>query len=634
MGKLLKIIVGLVLLIVVAVIVAPMVIDPNDYREEIQSVVKDKTGRDLAINGDLSLSVFPWIGVGINNVSLSNAEGFKAEHFAEIKEANVKVKLLPLLSQQVEVSTVVLKGMNLNLAKNKAGKTNWDDMAQPSEESSKKASNTGTDKSSGAALGAIAIGGIQIVDANVTWDDASKGEHYSLADLDLTTDALSLGNPMGIDLAFTVDSSKPKATIRLKLNGDLVINSALNKFDFQGLTLAIDATGEPVPNGAMKIDISSHLIADLAGSGSLSLDPMTIKFDDSTLSGNASVSHFDKPAINFDLAVDTINVDRYLPKTAANDSDAVNSEGAGGVAVPPPAAAALIPVQTIRDLNINGLFKVQSLVVNGLTAQEASVKIIAKNGVLNSEQSVKKFYNGSYMGKTTVDARQNTPRIILKEQATGINIEPLLVDLMGESKMSGVANINADLTTRGNTVPAFKSALNGTAKFSFDDGSVKGIDVAAILKQAEAAMKGDVSALAEQGAGETAFANMSGSAQITNGLVKNQDLLVASPLVNITGEGSANLVSEVLDYRLTLQRTKARTEAEQADSKDLNNMLIPVNVAGTFAKPSIQLDVKAIVLATQKEKIDEKKAELKEKLNEKIGEKLKGPEGDLLKSLF
>jgi len=634
MGKLLKIIVGLVLLIIVAAIVAPMVIDPNDYREEIQAVVKEKTGRDLSINGDLSLSVFPWVGIGINDVSLSNASGFEADHFAEIKEASVKVKLLPLLSQQVEVSTVVLTGMTLNLAKNKAGKTNWDDMAQSSGESSKKESSADTDKSSGTALGAIAIGGLQIVDANITWDDASKGEKYSLADLDLTTNALSLGSPMGIDLAFTVDSSKPKATVRLKLNGDLVINSALNKFDFQGLNLVIDAAGDPVPNGAMKIDIASHLIADLADSGSLSLNPITIKFDDSTLSGSASVNNFDKPAVAFDLAVDTINVDRYLPKTAANDSEAANSKNGSGAAVPPPAAVALIPVQTIRDLNINGLFKVQSLVVNGLTAEEASVKVIAKNGVLNSEQSVKKFYNGSYVGKTTVDARQNTPRIIIKEQATGINIEPLMVDLMGESKISGVANINADLTTRGNTIPAFKSALNGTAKFSFEDGTVKGIDVAALMKQGDAVLKGDVSALAAQGTGETAFASMSGSAQITNGLVKNQDLLVASPLINIKGEGTAHLVSEKLDYRLELQRTKALSEAELADSKDLKNILIPVNVAGTFAKPSIQLDVKAIVLATQKEKIEEKKTELKEKLNEKIGEKLKGPAGDLLKSLF
>ena len=362
----------------------------------------------------------------------------------------------------------------------------------------------------------------------------------------------------------------------------------------------------------------------------MSLKPLTIKFDDSTLSGNVSVNQFEKPAIGFDLAIDTINVDRYLPKT----DDVANKDQASGVVVPPPAAVALIPVQTIRDLNVNGLLNVQSLVVNGLAAESASVKIRAKNGVLNTEQRVEAFYNGQYEGKTTIDARQNTPRISVKEKVTGVNIEPLLVDLMGESKLSGVANIKADLTTRGNTVPAFKSALNGTANFSFDDGTIKGIDVGALMKQAEAVLKGNVGALAEQGKGETAFAKMSGSTQIINGLAKNRDLLVTSPLVNITGEGSANLVSEALDYRLTLQRTKALSEAEKADSKDLKNVLVPVNVAGTFAKPRIQLDVKQIVLATQKEKIDEKKAELKEKLDEKIGEKLKGPAGDLLKSLF
>ena len=631
MRTLFKILGGLVFLLVVTIIVAPMLIDPNAYREEIQAVVKDKTGRDLSINGDLNLSIFPWVGVGINEVSLSNATGFNAEYFAEIQEANVKVKLLPLLSKQVEVSTVVLKGMRLNLAKDKRGKTNWEDMIQSSAEGDKKPSDTNADQASGAALGAIAIGGVQIVDANISWDDASKGESYNLTDLGLSTDALSLGSPMGVELAFTVESSKPKATIRLKLDGDVVINEGLNKFDFQDLALAIDAAGEPVPNGAMKVDIATHLVADLAKSGSLTLDPMTIKFDDSTLSGKASVNNFDKPAVTFDLAVDTINIDRYLPKTATEGSQ---SSAGNSTSVPPPAAVALIPVQTVRDLNINGLFAVQSLIVNGLTAQEASVKVVAKNGVLNSQQSVKKFYNGSYEGKTTVDARQNTPRISVKEQVTGVDIEPLMVDLMGESKVSGVANIKAALTTRGNTVAAFKSALNGTAQFSFEDGTVKGIDVAALIKQGEAVLKGDVSALAAQGTGETAFANMSGTAQITNGLVNNQDLLMASPLINIKGAGTANLVSEVLDYRLTLQRTKALSEAEQADAEDLKNMLIPVNVSGTFAKPSIKVDTKAIVLETQKEKIEEKKTELKEKLDEKIGEKLKGPAGDLLKSLF
>ena len=628
MGKLLKITSGLVLLIVGAAIVAPRVIDPNDYREQIQTVVKEKTGRDLAINGDLSLSLFPWIGIGLNDVSLSNAVGFKAAPFAKIQEANVKVKLLPLLSQHVEVSTVILKGMSLNLEKNQAGKTNWDDLMHPSTEPN-ATQDKPIEQSSTLAMGAIAIGGLQIVDANITWDDASQGKHYALAGLDLTTDALSLGSPMGVELALTVDSRKPKATVGLKLNGDLVINSTFNQFDFQDMTLMINAAGDSVPGTAIKIDMASHLIADLAAGGSLTLDPLTIKFDDSTLSGNAAINHFAKPIIQFDLAVDAINLDRYLPKPTDTESSAQTTSVA-----PPPLAVALIPVQTLRDLNIEGIFKAQSLILKGLTGEEVSVKLVTKNGVLKSEQGVKKFYNGSYVGETVVDARQNTPKIIVTEQVTNINIEPLLIDLLGESPITGVANITAALTTRGNTVPAFKSALNGTAEFSFNDGAVTGVDIDTLMKQAQAILNGDNIANAfVNGIGKTPFSKASGTAQINDGIINNQDLIVTTPLVNVVGVGTTNLVNEQINYQLTLQRSKSST-AEALDSKDIKNTLVPVKINGTFAEPNVSLDVKAMVMNTQKAKIDEQKEALKKKITEKINEKLKGPAGERLKSLF
>ena len=634
MGKLLKVVVGFVLLLLAVVVIAPMVIDPNDYREEIQTVVKEKTGRELSIKGQLSLSVFPWIGVGIEQVSLSNASGFKGEYFAQIEQAEVKVKLLPLLSQHLEVSTVVLKGLQLNLAKNKAGVSNWADMVGTPESQTEAESTEKASDSSASAIGAIAVGGLQIIDASITWDDASKKERYQLMDLDLTTDALSLGQPMGLDLAFTVDSSNPKATMRLKLQGDVLINAALDKVDVQQLRLVMDAAGDPVPNGAMQVELTSNLVADLANAGQLIVNPLTIKFDDSTLTGQAQLSDFSKPAIQFDLAVDTINVDRYMPKQAETDASAGKATGA----VPTPAATALIPVETIRSLDIDGVFKVGSLIVNGLKAEQTSVQVQAKNGVLKTKQGVKAFYNGSYQGETVVDARQNTPKISINERISGVNIEPLLMDLMGESKLSGVANINADLTTRGVSIDDFKSALNGRTDFSFKDGAISGIDVAALMQQAKAVLSGDVAAATIDSSGNTPFSDMSGSATINNGLVKNNDLLITSPLMQVKGEGQANLVNEQLDYRLSLQRTKALSEAEQADKKDLKNLIIPVNVNGTFANPSIKLDVQAILLATQQEKIDQKKQQLKEKLekkiNDKLGDKLKGQAGELLKGLF
>ena len=630
MGKLLKIIAGLVFLLVLAVIAVPMVVDPNDYREEIQQAVKERTGRDLLINGELSLSVFPWLGVGINQVSLSNADGFKDNYFAQIEQANIKIKLLPLISHQIDVSTIVLKGLTLNLAKNQQGVTNWADLAKPSATKATQATTAPDNAPSGAELAAIAIGGVEIVDANVNWFDASNNENYRLIDLELTTESLSLGKPMAVDLAFTVDSSQPKVTARLELTGDLLINEALNRFNFHNMKLAIDAAGEPIPNGTMQVDLASQLTVDLAGFGQVKLEPLTVTFDDSKLTGFAALENLSKPAIKFNLDLDTIDVDRYFPKQAAVEGSADKPKAV----LASPVASALIPVETIRELNIDGQFGIGALTVNGLKAEQVSLQLLAKNGVLSSEQQVKVFYGGSYNGKTVVDARQQTPVISVKEQASNIDIGPLLQDLTGKPSLSGEANIKANVNTRGNSIAAFKSALNGSASLSLKEGAISGIDVAALMQQAQAVLKGDLSAVSTAGAGSTPFSDMSASAKITNGLLQNEDLLISSPLINVVGAGSADLVSEKLDYRLTLQRTKALSEAELADTKDLKNLHVPVNVTGTFAEPSIQLDVKAILLATQQEKIEEKKQELKDKLQDKLNEKLKGRAGELLKGLF
>lgn len=626
MGKLLKILIGLLVLLVVVVIVVPMVVDPNDYREKIQTVVKDKTGRDLIISGDLDVSVFPWIGLAVNEVSLSNAKNFKAEYFAQLEQANIKVKVLPLLIGQVEVSTVVLKGLYLNLAKNKAGKTNWEDMVEAKSEQITD-SKEPTSDAGAAAIGAVAIGGLQVENANLAWDDESKNEHYRITNIDVDTDALVLNHPMALSLAFTAQSSEPKVTARLKLSGNLTVNETLNNFDFQQLSLVLDSAGEAIPGGAMKIDVATHLIADLSETGQLSLKPLTIKFDDSTVDGQASVVNFAKPAIGFNLVVDQLNADRYLPQTPVEQEGKTAQQSAK---MAPPAAVAMIPVKTLRELDIDGALLIHALVINGLTADEASVKIKAKNGLLNTEQGVKRFYNGIYAGKTEVDARKSTPLIKLNEQVTGVNIEPLLKDLVGEAALSGVANLTADLSTRGNTVPAFKSALNGDIKFSFKEGAVTGVDIAALIEQGQSLLKGEPK-VSTEGEGKTAFSDMSGTAKVVNGLVKNNDLVVSSPVINISGKGTANLVNEAVDYRLVVQRTKALSTSTTEGTKKLKNVEIPVNVGGTFSKPTVQLDVKSILMQTQKAKVDKKKQELEEKLNKKIDEKLKGGAGELLK---
>ena len=114
MGKLFKILAWLLLVVVVligtAVVVAPLVLDPNDFKGDIITQVKERTGRDLKIEGDLKLSVFPWLGIEIGGVELGNAPGFGDQPFAAAKSAAVRVKLMPLLDKELEVDTIGIDG--------------------------------------------------------------------------------------------------------------------------------------------------------------------------------------------------------------------------------------------------------------------------------------------------------------------------------------------------------------------------------------------------------------------------------------------------------------------------------------------------------------------------------------------
>ena len=193
MGKFLKFILwllgSLLVLIAITAVVLPMMVDPNDYKAEIATAVEQQTGRTLTIEGDISLSVFPWLGLDIGPTQFSNAAGFDEPSMARMEAVQVRVKLLPLLRKQLEVDKVRLSGLQLHLAKDKQGRTNWADLATAAEngEARDNTAKQVSPGSGGSRLDSLAIGGIEISDASIHWDDQSTDSRYEVNELSLTT---------------------------------------------------------------------------------------------------------------------------------------------------------------------------------------------------------------------------------------------------------------------------------------------------------------------------------------------------------------------------------------------------------------------------------------------------------------
>jgi AsmA protein len=274
--------------------------------------------------------------------------------------------------------------------------------------------------------------------------------------------------------------------------------------------------------------------------------------------------------------------------------------------------------------------KRRRLTAFNLQSSNLVIQVKAKDGLLRLNPLGASLYSGQYNGDITLDARKATPRISVDEKVSGVQAGPLLQDLTGEARVLGTADVTAKLSGSGANADAIKNTLNGTTSFSFTDGSVKGVNIAALIRKAQAKLKGQP-APPEQQPNQTDFSSMQGTATVSDGVVRNNDLLLQSPLLRITGMGQVSLPAETIDYTLTTKFVGSLEGQGGKSLEELKGVSIPVRVGGTFSKPTYAPDLGAALSDAAKARLEEKVEEQKQKLQEKLGDEL---QDKLLKGLF
>ena len=698
MGKLIKWIFGLlifvVIVVVAAVIVLPMVVDPNDHKDKIVDAVKDQTGRDLAITEDLKLSVFPWIGIETGGVTLSNAKGFGDAPFAKIRQLGVRVKLLPLLSRQVEVDTLVLDGMHLNLAQKANGTNNWEDLLKPSDEALDKSSDK-EDDSEGTGLVSLKIQGVQIEDAQVSWRDDLAGQSYILKNVRLTTGILAAGKSVPLEAGFSLNSTAPALDVVLKVEGEVTANDDFTHYIIAGLKIELEGKGEGLPAEGMQLAIASEVDLDLS-EDRLQLTDLELQGPQVALNGQLDVKQLQaQPAINGQIKLAKTNVKQlaalFGSKILTQDEAALtqvsaditlkhegkvlkldplkvqldDSSIAGYVHVlnpegpilrskmdidkldvdrylPPQgdadeaksetgqAAASDDPFAALRTLDLQAELRIASLVANKAKLSDVLVKVVSKSGVLKVDPLTANLYEGKISGKTTLDVRSKTMKVHQVQHLTDVQIGSLLKDVVGEDRLLGRGEIHADIRTQGSDDVAIKKNLNGKANFVFANGAFKGVNVAELIRGASAGLGGGDKATATNQSNQTDFTDLRASLTIKNGVVNNSDLKANSPLLRISGKGTVDLPAEKINYLLTTELVASLEGQGGKGADQLSGLPIPVKITGSFSDPKYRPDLEGLLNAKAKQRIDEEKKKLRAKAEDKVKEKL----GGALKGLF
>lgn len=244
--KIIGIAVGaLVILFVAAAALVASLFDPNDYKGVAADTFTARTGRTLAIDGDLTLSYFPWLAVETGGITVGNAADFAGspEPFATVERAAARVKLLPLLlRREVEIGTVELDGLRLNLARDATGRGNWQDLADA-------ASAPGSGEPSAASAGAqsFALEGIRVRNGAISWRENTTELKYSVTGLNLATGSIGGEGPVSgeLALAFRDETSGLTASIDAELTAEITADGPIAVRNFSGDVAVTPAGGRP-----------------------------------------------------------------------------------------------------------------------------------------------------------------------------------------------------------------------------------------------------------------------------------------------------------------------------------------------------------------------------------------------------
>ncbi|HVC03021.1 MAG TPA: AsmA family protein [Steroidobacteraceae bacterium] len=660
MVKLLIIALG-TLLALIAVLLASvwLFVNPNDYKRPIERLVKDSTGRELALPGAIKLSVFPWIALDFGPASLGNPPGFGAEPFASVRHVALRVKLLPLLlHRQLQIGRVAIDGLDLRLLRNAAGKGNWQGFGG--------SAGQGASESAGEANGALPeLAGLILKDGRIRYGPM-RADH-----VDLAVGHLGAGIAVPVKLALNVTTKPDTPPVGLEASFDLTPDAKIRHFRVAALELrgkihprggggtvdwtfsapdstldlkrqtanipaftlhfadaratgSLDAAqilGSPTANGAFRLDPlalrelldrlgiapprtgDAKALERLSASGDFAyganavrLTKLDLRLDDTRLQGSAAITNLKTRAASFDLALDHIDFDRYLSPAPRSAPTAPSSESGRG---------------PFNSLRLDGQLAIGSARIDGLDLGRVRIGIVAGHGVTHIAPANAQLYGGTTAGTVTIDDRGATPVIQITQSVTDVDVTRLLQDFAKTKRLSGRGNLTATLTARGRGADAMLRTLNGHVTADLAGGAIEGIDLWSDVYQAMALLR-NRSLPAGAGAGRTTFDTFRASADITNGVATTKDLAIVSQNLHVTGRGTTNLVTRAIDYRLQATIRKA----PGANAPTLAN--VPIMVTGTLTAPKVRPDLAGIATDRLRQTVETRAQQLQKTLESKL----------------
>lgn len=585
MKALLKIVLGLVFLVVLLVGGAAallLTVDPNAYKPQISSAVKDATGRDFAINGNINVMFYPVLGFKVAGLEMGNPAGFTEKEFIKAGEVQAGVKILPLIEKKIEVTTVSLIEPQITVIKKADGKNN---LEMPKGDTAPASS-----ASSGSGKLDITFEGIEIKKAKVTYIDKAAGKTTTINPLNLKIPSYASGREIEVAADMLIQNPAPAKPMSFDVSTTIKPNLDKGELTFRNLKAHVDL-------GGAKVSATAGVVVNTK-SETITITNLETGWQGTNVKGNATVKGFKQPSVTFDMSSPSVDLDALLPKDQgqAKDND-----------------KALLPVEMLRTLTLDGKIVIGTLKASGLSMTDFKTNVSARDGVLKASPLTLNMYEGTLTSDIQIDARNASPSFTLKGGLKSMEVGKLLTAKMGQDYLTGVANVTFDLNARGNSMNALNRSAGGQLQFDFGKGYINKWQLSRLMNQAITYF--ETGQLDQNASDKIYFTSLDAVFTGQGGVFKNSDLVLIGPKSHALGSGSVNLGAQSVDYTV-------RVGGGDDPEKFAKKSHLPVRMSGPFSKPAYSIDMQALMKDAVGQKIEGKIEEKKEELFQDLFKKL------------
>lgn len=319
-GKLLGLLLlGLLLIIVALGFALTHLFDPNDYKDEIRQIARDKANLELDLKGDIGWSLFPWLGLELHDTTLASAAS-PDKPFANLALLGLSVRVMPLLRKEVQMSDIRVEGLDLTLTRDEKGRGNWEDIGRPAQAASTPApAAEGTPAPAEQPKPAgnerplkLDIDSLTVNNARVDYTDAKTGQQYSAEGIELTTGAIREGAAIPFKLSAFFGTNKPVLRAKTELTASLRFDRALKRYQLEDAKLGGEASGEPFKGKTLTFSAQGQLLADL-GANIAEWNSLKLSANQLRALGELKVHDLDKtPRLEGGLSIAQLDLREFL----------------------------------------------------------------------------------------------------------------------------------------------------------------------------------------------------------------------------------------------------------------------------------------------------------------------------------